>query len=133
MTQMLILTAQPWGRLAAVAVRDQAPRTLHRAVSDAELQDWTTTGRLRASPSGMEGKHFTNTYDHAVRFGRMLQELDQDAGPSHILRVEFDEEADVRCYDELADRIGPGYFASDEALEHILDVTDCGLLPSDVE
>lgn len=34
---------------------------LYRAVFEAERADWRSTGRLRSAPSGMEGKHFTES------------------------------------------------------------------------
>jgi len=77
----------------------------------------------------MEGKHFARTYEDAVKFGRMLRQFEQDDGPTHVLRVKFSEDADVRCYDDHADRIGPGYLATTEALDQIVSVEDCGLLP----
>jgi hypothetical protein len=79
----------------------------------------------------MEGKHFAGSHEHAARFGRMLRQFEGAEAPCRVLRVVFDQDADIRCHDERADRIGPAYLASSDALEHVVCVEDCGLLPSE--
>jgi hypothetical protein len=112
------------GYAGEVTIGDQAPRILYRAVFGAELEDWRQQQRLRCAPGGMEGKHFAETYPDAVRFGRMLQQFEEDGGPCHVLRVTFHDVADIPCHDERADRIGPAYLASANAL---------GVLPLEAE
>lgn len=84
---------------------------LYRAVSLAELRDVRDCGRLRACPSGCEGKHLASTLDDARRWGAMLYAH----RPFAVLRIEIadDVAAGMARWDRL-DGIGPAFFATIE-------------------
>ncbi|MBK6517520.1 MAG: hypothetical protein IPG04_26245 [Polyangiaceae bacterium] len=104
---------------------------LYRAVFEAERADWRSTGRLRSAPSGMEGKHFTESVDLAARFGRAFRGQGWDAGPFWVLEVSFAEGASVPLHELRQDGIGPSYFADERALESIELVTEVRRIEED--
>lgn len=96
----------------------------YRAIFQAEYDDWKASGRLRSSPTGMEGKHFTDTVPLAQAFGRMFRAVGWERGPFWVIAAKFDDAAAVPLHEEKQDGVGPSYFANEAALQLVLSVTE---------
>ncbi|MGD0679857.1 MAG: hypothetical protein ABSC94_31120 [Polyangiaceae bacterium] len=99
-----------------------------RTVCGAEFADWHKTGKLGPGPSGMEGKHLWSCYEHAEAFGRLLQQ-GLDPAEFHVLEVQFSPGADVPCYNQRQDGIGPAHFADEEALKFVSKIRKVVTIP----
>lgn len=96
---------------------------LYRAVAEAEYQDWRATGRLRAKPGAMEGKHLTDTVEHALGFAwNVFIEPRLELGRMFILEVAIAPELEIQPYELRMDRVGPAYFLEGHELHFIRDV-----------
>ena len=83
--------------------------TFYRAVSLKELADIRRCGHLRTTAGSCEGKHLAASLEHALRWGRMLN----DPQPFAVVRVSIgDATASQFKRWERLDGIGPACFAT---------------------
>lgn len=85
--------------------------TLYRSVSDAEANDFYSTGKLNAASGQMEGKFFATSEANARTWGSKL-------GSNHIIRIEIPNSAlrhNSVTYFPRLDAIGAAYYFSDLA------------------
>ncbi len=71
----------------------------------------------------MEGKHLWGSQEDAVAFGRVVQAR-LDPAEFHVLEVSFGAAAQVACYNEKQDAIGPAYFANEETLKLVAEIRE---------
>jgi len=90
--------------------------TFYRAVSEAEFQDLSQSGKLRKGSNSLEGKWFAETADDAAKWGEALQ------GPGNYWIIELEVPAEMAeqlfRVDKL-DNIGPACYCELDQLEYI--------------
>jgi len=61
--------------------------TLYRVVTSSELTDIVVTGEYHLEAGGVEGKHFFQSVDDAVRFARRMFHMRPEEGPYTITSI----------------------------------------------
>ena len=94
-----------------------------------EYEDWANHRKLRPAEGHTLGKYLTVSAELARQWGRCFCQLGWDAGPGHVMRIEFPREVVTllqRLPGDRIDNIGPVYFAPLAALD-FADVTEVNL------